>query len=77
MISLMISAMLMFLMISILYNKNIIHDKDCDFNNDVFIDVYNDLHYDIIDIYDVVDLVLFLGDDLGNVSVYNVVNNLS
>ena len=31
----------------------------------------------IIDIYDVVDLILFLGDDLGNVSVYNVVNNLS
>ena len=77
MISLMISAMLMFLMISILYIKNIIHDKDCDFNNDDVIDVYNDINYDIIDIYDVVDLILFLGDDLGNVSVYNVVNNLS
>ena len=48
-----------------------------DFNNDVVIHVYNDINYDIIDIYDVVDLILFLGDDLGNVSVYNVVNNLS
>ena len=69
--------MLMFLMISILYIKNIIHDKDWYFNNDVVIDVYNDIHYDIIDIYDVFDLDLILGDDLGNVSVYNVVNNLS
>ena len=48
-----------------------------DFNNDVVIHVYNDINYDIIDIYDVVDLIFFLGDDLGNVSAYNVVNNLS
>ena len=64
-------------MIFVLYIKNIIYDKDCDFNNDDVIDVYNDINYDIIDIYDVVDLIFFLGDDLGNVSVYNVVNNLS
>ena len=48
-----------------------------DFNNDVVIHVYNDINYDINDIYDVVVMDLILYYDLCNVSFYNGVVNLS
>ena len=40
--------------------NNYFIDIDDDFNNDVVIHVYNDINYDIIDIYDVVVLDLIL-----------------